>query len=178
MNSANQLRRRASAIQEDEMNPYLTSVPADVDEQRVGIPYSGGGPLLLIELGIAQAFVDLKIVPVAIAGVSAGAIAGTAHALDPIGGAGIKAAARALLDVSDHKLGLTKAEIVAKVLTSVVGTHKLPSGLGDNAPVQGVAESAFKEVTGRSHLTVGDFGKDSLTNLYIGATDRMQCERY
>src|SRR2546425_8387930 len=101
MNSANQLRRRASAIQEDEMNPYLTSVPADVDEQRVGISYSGGGPLLLIELGIAQAFVDLKIVPVAIAGVSAGAIARTGHALDPDGGAGIQGAPNAPLAVGD-----------------------------------------------------------------------------
>ena len=160
------------------MNPYLTSVPADVDEQRVGISYSGGGPLLLIELGIAQAFVDLKIVPVAIAGVSAGAIAGTAHALDPVGGAGIKAAAKALLTVSDHKLGLTKAEIVAKVLGSLLSAQKLPSGLGDNAPVHDMAEGAFKEVTGRPRLIVGDFGKDSRTKLYIGATDRHQCERY
>src|SRR2546425_7717968 len=108
------------------MNPYLTIVPADVDEQRVGISYSGGGPLVLIELGIAQAFVDLKIVPVAIAGVSAGAIAGTAHALDPVNGTGIKAAAHALLTLSDHKLGLTRAEIVAKLLGSLITMLKLP----------------------------------------------------
>ena len=160
------------------MEPYLTNVPPDVDEDRVGISYSGGGPLLLIELGIAQAFVDLKIVPVAIAGVSAGAIAGTAHALDPTGGAGIEAAAKALLTVSDHKLGLTKAEIVAKVLSSLLSAQKLPSGLGDNAPVHDMVEGAFKEVTGRPRLIVGDFGKDSRTKLYIGATDRHQCERY
>lgn len=160
------------------MNPYLTSVPADIDEQRVGISYSGGGPLLLIELGIAQAFVDLKIVPAAIAGVSAGAIAGTAHALDPIGGAGIRAAAMALVDVSDHKLGLTKGEIVAKVLSSVVTTQKLPPGLGDNVPIKGMAESAFKAVMGQPDMTVGEFGKDTRTRLWIGATDRKGCERY
>ena len=160
------------------MNPELTTVPAEVDERRVGISYSGGGPLLLIELGIAQAFIDLKIVPVAIAGVSAGAIAGAAHALDPIGGAGIKAAAKVLPSLSDHRLGLTKAEIVAKVLGSLLSAQMLPSGLGDNAPIHGMAEEAFKEVTGRPRLTIGDFGKDSRTKLYIGATDRRQCERY
>src|SRR3989442_4460115 len=147
MNSANQLRRRASAIQEDEMNPYRTTVTADVDEQRVGISYSGGGPLLLIELGIAQAFVDLKIVPVAIAGVSAAAIAGTAHALDPVGGAGIAAAARALVNVSEHKLGLTKAEIMAKVMGPQISSQHLPTGMGANATVPGLAASSLKDMT-------------------------------
>lgn len=160
------------------MQPYLTTVPAGVDEQRVGISYSGGGPLLLIELGIAQAFVDLKILPVAIAGVSAGAIAGTAHALDPIGGAGIKAAARALINVNDHKLAVTIFDIVGNVLGSLISARHLPAGLGDNAAVRGMAESAFKEVTGRPRLSVGDFGRDSRTKLYIGATDRNACERY
>src|SRR5881398_1921251 len=95
--------------------PQLQQVPPDLREDRVGISYSGGGALLLVELGIAQAFVELKIVPAAIAGVSAGAIAGAAHALDPVNGAGIKAAAEALLTLSDMKLGLTRGQMVLKV---------------------------------------------------------------
>ncbi len=158
--------------------PILQVVPPDIDESRVGISYSGGGPLLLIELGIAQAFVDLKIIPTAIAGVSAGAIAGTAHAFDPVGGSCIKAAATALLGLSDHRLGLTKGEIVTKVLGSLITTMRLPLGIGDNAPVQQIVEGAFNDLTGEPHLTVGDFGQGSRVKLYIGATDRRQCERY
>ena len=158
--------------------PILQNVSPDVDEARVGISYSGGGPLLLIELGIAQAFVDLKIIPVAIAGVSAGAIAGTAHAFDPVNGTAIKAAASALLTLSDHKLGLTKAEIVAKVLGGLITTQRFPLGLGDNAPVQPMVEGVFKDLASRPGLTVGDFGNGSRVKLYIGATDRHQCERY
>src|SRR5205814_3833292 len=91
--------------------PDLRAVPPDIDEDRVGISYSGGGPLVLIELGIAQAFVDLKIVPVAIAGVSAGAIAGTAHALDATDGLGIQAAAQALIKLSNRKLGMKRGQM-------------------------------------------------------------------
>jgi predicted acylesterase/phospholipase RssA len=159
-------------------SPALQNVAPDVDESRVGISYSGGGPLLLIELGIAQAFVDLKIVPVAIAGVSAGALAGTAHALDPVNGTGIKAAADALLTLSDHKLGLTRAEIVAKLLGSLITMLKLPLSLGDNAPIQPMVEGVFNSLSGQPKLTVGDFGSDSRVTLYIGGTDRRACERY
>jgi predicted acylesterase/phospholipase RssA len=158
--------------------PVLQNVSPDIDESRVGISYSGGGPLLLIELGIAQAFVDLKIVPVAIAGVSAGAISGTAHALDPVNGTGIKAAADALLTLTDHKLGLTRAEIVAKLLGSLITMFKLPLSLGDNAPIQPMVEGVFNGLSGQPNLTVGDFGTDSRVTLYIGGTDRRACERY
>jgi predicted acylesterase/phospholipase RssA len=158
--------------------PILQQVPVDVDEARVGISYSGGGPLLLIELGIAKAFVDLKIVPAAIAGVSAGALAGTAHALDPVNGTGINAAADALLTLSDHKFGLTKAEIVAKVLGSLLSMQRLPLSLGDNAPIQPMVEGVFNGLLGLPGLTVSDFGSNGRVKLWIGGTDRRQCERY
>ena len=160
------------------MEPVLQNVAPDIDESRVGISYSGGGPLLLIELGIAQAFVDLKIVPVAIAGVSAGAIAGTAHALDPVNGTGIKAAADALLNLSDHKLGLTRAEIVAKLLGSLITMLKLPLSFGDNAPIQPTVEGVFSGLSLEPKLTVAAFGNNSRATLYIGGTDRRACERY
>jgi NTE family protein len=156
----------------------LQNVVPDIDESRVGISYSGGGPLLLIELGIAQAFVDLKIIPNAIAGVSAGAIAGTAHAFDPVNGTAIKGAADALLNLSDHKLGLTHPEIVAKLLRSLITMFKLPLSLGDNSPIQPMVEGVFNSLTGNPNLTVGDFGTDSRVTLYIGGTDRRGCERF
>lgn len=45
----------------------------EVDRDRVGISYSGGGPLVLVELGCVRAFVECGIRPAAIVGVSAGA---------------------------------------------------------------------------------------------------------
>src|SRR5918912_2272340 len=76
-----------------------------VDRTKVGISYSGGGPLVLIELGCARAFVDKHIRPAVIAGVSAGSLAGAAHALDPVGGQGIELAADLLSRISGASLG-------------------------------------------------------------------------
>jgi len=153
-------------------------VPPDTSEDNVGISYSGGGPLLLIELGIAQAFVDLEIVPIAIAGVSAGAIAGTAHALDPVTGTGIKAAATALLTLSDHKLGLTRGEMAVRVLTALLSMHRLPISLADNGPIQPLIEGVFNERVGQPRLAVGDFGKDGRARLFIGGTNVTAGERF
>ncbi len=157
--------------------PDLKQLPFDFDVNRIGISYSGGGPLLLIELGIALAFVDLKIYPAAIAGVSAGAIAGTAHAYDPVGGSAIKAAADALLDLSDHKLGLTRGEVVVRVLGSLATTFRLPAGLGDNEPIKPMVEGVFTRLNEARPITVGDFDTKPRARLFIGATDIKAGER-
>ena len=157
--------------------PELQQLPADLSEQRVGISYSGGGPLVLIELGIAQAFVDLKIIPAAIAGVSAGAIAGTAHALDPVNGAGIKAAAEALLTLSDMKLGLTRGQMVLKVIIALLSLRRLPNSLADNRSVEQTTEAVFQKLGAQPGLTVGDFGKNGRVPLFVGGTDAEAGER-
>src|SRR6202165_5397540 len=87
-----------------------------VDRKKIGISYSGGGAMVLIELGIAQAFVDLGIVPAVIAGASAGALAGAAHALDPIEGAGIRMAATILGGVTNRTLGLGIDQVIGRVV--------------------------------------------------------------
>ncbi len=158
--------------------PILQTVPPDIDEARVGISYSGGGPLLLIELGIAQAFVDLRIKPAAIAGVSAGAIAAAAHAFDPVNGTAIKAASEAVLTLSDHRFGLTPAEIAARFVGSVVTGFKLPISLGDNAPIQPTVEGVFGKLMNKPQLTVGELAQHAGVPLYIGGTDRSACERF
>src|SRR5437763_11397499 len=112
--------------------PLLHDKSPVVDKHKVGISYSGGGPLLLVELGIAQAFVELEVVPAAIAGVSAGSFAAVAHALDPKGGTGIRAAAKALETVSDSTLGLTPAQIALEV----VWQRQHLSALGNNEPIK------------------------------------------
>jgi predicted acylesterase/phospholipase RssA len=139
-----------------------------VDTGRVGISYSGGGALLLVELGVAMAFVELGVRPAAIAGVSAGAIAGAAHAIDPVHGEGIRAAARGLERISNRVLGLTAAHIAL----DVVWERQHMAALGSNEPIQGLLADAFRQLAGSERLTFGHFGRDGLPRLIVGATDR------
>src|SRR6266851_1053081 len=87
------------------------------EKAAIGISYSGGGPLFLVELGIAKAFTDLGVKPKAIAGVSAGSIAATAHALDTSHAArGIIAAAEAVAQINDRTVKLALDQIVLDAL--------------------------------------------------------------
>src|SRR5437588_7326336 len=79
---------------------------------KIGISYSGGGPLLLMELGVAKAFVDLGVRPDVIAGASAGSLAGTAHAFDVVKGNGVDQAAVILSGITDATLRLRLHDIV------------------------------------------------------------------
>lgn len=153
--------------------PILADKTLALDRQRIGISYSGGGPLLLVELGIAQAFVELGVRPYAVAGVSAGAIAGTAHAIDPVKGRGIQAAAAGLAHVSDHSLGLTLPQIVLEA----VWERDHLAALGDNESLQKLLEGAFQGVAGKARLTFGYFGHDGRPRLLVEATDRLQGTR-
>jgi predicted acylesterase/phospholipase RssA len=139
-----------------------------VDRRRVGISYSGGGALLLVELGVARAFVELGVRPAAIAGVSAGAIAGTAHAIDPVHGEGIAAAARGLERISNRVLGLSLPHIALEV----VWERQRLAALGSNEPIQGLLAGAFRDLAGSERLTFGHFGREGRPRLIVGATDR------
>jgi len=152
--------------------PLLHATTPAVDRARVGISYSGGGPLLLVELGIAQAFIELGVRPAAIAGVSSGAIAGTAHALDPVHGEGIRAAARALEHVSNRALGLTPLKVAWRALWQ----RRHLASLGDNAPIEGLVAAGFRQLTGSDRLTFERFGRDGRPRLIVGATDRLRAE--
>ena len=154
--------------------PLLHDRSPSVDRSRVGISYSGAGALLLVELGVAQAFVDLGIRPDAIAGVSAGAIAATAHAIDPVKGAGIGAAAKGLERVSNRSLGLT----VAQVLERAAWERTRLMGLGSNESIEGLLVEAFRVVAGRDRLTFGDFGSGGRPALIVKATDRRTGEPF
>lgn len=141
----------------------------NVDRRKVGVSYSGGGPLLLTELGIAQAFVDLGVIPATIAGVSAGAIAAVAHALDPKGGEGIRIAAEQLEHISDHKLGLTLPQITLEA----VWERQHLAGLGNNEPIKELLALAFRSLAGQDRLDVGYFAHPDRPTLILGAADRL-----
>lgn len=149
--------------------PLLYNKTLTVDRHKVGISYSGGGPLLLVELGIAQAFVELGVIPTAIAGVSAGAIAAVAHALDPKNGEGINIAAQQLINVNDNKLGLTLPQIGL----AIVWNRQHLAALGDNAPIKDLLAKAFQQLTGRGQLNVGFFASPDRPTVILGAADRL-----
>jgi NTE family protein len=144
----------------------------NVDRRRVAISYSGGGAMVLVELGIAQAFVELGIRPHAIAGVSAGGMAAAAHAIDPVGGAGIRAAAEQLAHVSNRSLGLGFLQVAFRALMQ----RSRLSSLGDNSSVEPLMEAAFRQVMGQDRVTFGYFGREGRPRLFVGATDRLTGE--
>ncbi|HKB32291.1 MAG TPA: patatin-like phospholipase family protein [Candidatus Dormibacteraeota bacterium] len=147
----------------------MSDSPAkDPASSNVGISYSGGGPLLVVELGVAQAFVDLGIVPRAIAGVSAGSIAGVAHALDINRGTGIAAAIDAISNVTDATLKLRLPDIV----WDVVWERQHLQGIGDNEPLKAHLQDAFAALQFSRDMTFKTFGQGTLPKLIVGATDR------
>lgn len=52
-------------------------------QEIVGVSYSGGGNRGLVHIGVLRAFLEKKIIPTHITGVSAGAFVATFHAYDP-----------------------------------------------------------------------------------------------
>jgi NTE family protein len=155
-----------------------TTVPMDLT--RIGISYSGGGPLLAVELGIARAFVQSGIRPAIISGASAGAIAAAAHALDMYTGKGIDFAVDELGHMSNATLKLDLADFALRVVHE--GT-KLKA-IGDNAPAAQVISRVTARLFQVPDLTLGAFGQPLVPNgdpspvLQVVATDSVAQEAY
>ena len=146
---------------------HLKGIEPQVALDKIGISYSGGGALVVVELGIARAFVKLGIVPAVITGVSAGGLAGAAHALDPVGGRGIKLAADILAHVSNGSLGLTPFHVLGRL---VVEREHITS-LGDNATIGPLITAGLKRELGLDNVTIGYFKPPDRPVLMILATD-------
>jgi predicted acylesterase/phospholipase RssA len=144
----------------------LKDGPPEVDPNRIGISYSGGGALVVIELGIASAFIKQGIVPAVITGASAGSLAGTAHALDPVDGKGVQLAAEILGHVSNQLFGLTPWSIFGRLLLERENTVSL----GDQAPVGPRITAGLSRIFGLDNVTVGHF-QPPLPKLMIATTD-------
>lgn len=141
--------------------------PSDPDPTRIGISYSGGGPLVVIELGVARAFVQKGIVPYAIAGASAGALAGAAHALDPLTGKGIDVAQAVLGKMSNRVLGLDPVDVVGKI----VGEREHFSSLGNNASIGPLIGNQIAQMMGLNNVTIGTFTAPDHPTLIVAGTD-------
>ncbi len=141
--------------------------PPVVDRNKIGISYSGGGALVVIEVGIASAFIKRGIVPAVITGASAGSLAGTAHALDPIGGKGIQLAIDILSNFSNATLGLTPLQIVGRVILERENT----TSLGDNAAIKPLIAQKIQADFGLQNVTIGFFQPPDHPKLMIVTTD-------
>jgi predicted acylesterase/phospholipase RssA len=145
--------------------PRLSRVPPpEVDRRRIGISYSGGGALFLVELGIARAFVARRVLPDVIAGVSAGAFAAVAHGLDPAGGRGIASAARLLGHVDDGTLGLRWWQVALHLL------FVSRRSLGDPSRLRRLVLDSFARDFGLHDPRLGDLVDPEV---HIGAADRL-----
>jgi predicted acylesterase/phospholipase RssA len=139
----------------------------EVDPQKIGISYSGGGPLVIVELGIARAFVQKGIVPAAIAGASAGALAGFAHALDVRAGTGVALAAELLAHVSNALLGLDPFHVLGRLLVE----REAIKSLGDNAVIGPLVREGLTRVMGLDGVTTRTFVPPAYPKLLIATTD-------
>ena len=148
----------------------LKDAQPTVDPNRIGISYSGGGPLVIVELGIARAFVKKGIVPAVITGASAGALAGAAHAIDPLGGKGIEIATEICGMFSNSKLGLDAVHVALKVVRERWGL----TGLGDNSAFGPPLTDALKRELHLENVTIGHFRPPDRPMLMIVATDVVQ----
>lgn len=140
----------------------------EVDRARIGVSYSGGGSLLLIELGVVSAFIKKGIRPSVITGVSAGAFAGVAHALDPVNGRGVDMAKEILRHVSNRTMGLSAGQFLVRLL--IERSHI--RSLGDSAGLKPLIRQNLKAFFGLEHATAGLFAPPAHPKLLIGATNR------
>jgi predicted acylesterase/phospholipase RssA len=145
----------------------LQDLVPPVDVNKIGISYSGGGPLVLVELGIAQAFVDKGIIPAVIAGASAGAIAAAAHALDVHGGQGIAMAAALLSTITSSQLGLDVFDFLGRLGTQ----REHIASVGDNASIGPLIKNALVKTFNLTNVTIGTFIAPQYPKLMVVATD-------
>jgi NTE family protein len=146
-------------------DPRLSQLPPPtVDRARIGISYSGGGALVLIELGVARAFIARGVRPALLAGVSAGAFAAVAHGIDPIGGAGVASAARLLGQIDNGTLGLRWWQIVLHLL------FVSRRSFGDQGRLRRMVLQALARDFGLIDPRVGDLQDPPVR---IGASDRL-----
>ncbi|MBV9578853.1 MAG: patatin-like phospholipase family protein [Chloroflexi bacterium] len=148
---------------------------------KIGISYSGGGPLLVVELGVARAFVQKGIRPDVICGASAGGLTAAAHALDPDTGRGIDMAANLLgAQVRNSFLKLDPLDFAQRVIRE--GKHL--NSIGDNSPIAKLIGDGIAQTFGLQQVTMGTFGKPlssggkATPQLMIVATDDSSGESY
>lgn len=126
-------------------------------EEIVGISYSGGGNRGVVHIGVLRAFLEKKIVPTHLVGVSAGAYVAAFHAFDPITFNAFTDLKIIFSYINKAFIGLSTFQIITKLLQNGLSTKSL----GSNQKIREMLEKI---------LPFKDFS-DLKIPLAIGATD-------
>ncbi|OGY28246.1 MAG: hypothetical protein A2Z42_00425 [Candidatus Woykebacteria bacterium RBG_19FT_COMBO_43_10] len=126
-------------------------------QEIVGVSYSGGGNRGLVHIGVLRAFLEKKIIPTHITGVSAGAFVATFHAYDPHTFNSFTDLKILFSYVTKSFIGLSAWQIIRKFATQGLNVESL----GDSSNIKHFLES-------RLHFR--DF-EDLKVKLALGATN-------
>lgn len=104
---------------------------------------------------------------------SAGSLAGTAHALDPVGGKGIQLAIDLLSEIKAKTLGFGWVSIAERLLEE----RQNFTSLADHRAIGPLIHQSIAERFGQP-FTMGTFAKLGLPELHVAATNRLNGESY
>jgi NTE family protein len=105
--------------------------PSILKKETVGISYSGGGNRGAVHIGVLRAFLEKKIVPTRLVGVSAGAFVAAFHAFDPVTFNSFTDLKIILSYVNKAFIGLSTTQVVWKFIS---GGFNIKS-LGDSSKI-------------------------------------------
>jgi len=105
---------------------------ANFKKEKVGVSYSGGGNRGAVHIGVLRAFLEKKIAPNHIAGVSAGAFVAAFHAFDPVTFNSFTDLKIIFSYVNRAFIGLSTTQVVWKFVTSGFNIKSL----GDSSKIR------------------------------------------
>ena len=126
-------------------------------EEILGISYSGGGNRGVVHLGALRAFLEKKIIPTHVVGVSAGAFVAAFHAFDPLTNNSFTDLKIIFSFINKEFIGLSTWQIILRLAKQGLNAQSL----GDSAKIREFLEK---------RLPFRDF-QDFKVPLAIGATD-------
>ena len=126
-------------------------------EEILGVAYSGGGNRGVIHLGALRAFLEKKIIPTHVVGVSAGAFVAAFHAFDPFTNNSFTDLKIIFSFINKTFIGLSGGQVLWRLISHGLNAKSL----GDSAKIKTFLEK---------RLPFKDF-KDMKIPLAIGATD-------
>ena len=106
--------------------------PKFCKKEIVGVSYSGGGNRGAVHIGVLRAFLEKKIIPTHVSGVSAGSFVAAFHAYDPYTFNSFTDLKILFSYINKAFIGLTPFRILKKFITSGINTQSL----GDSTKIR------------------------------------------
>ena len=128
--------------------------PKICKEEIVGVSYSGGGNSGVVHIGVLRAFLERKIIPTHVSGVSAGSFVAAFHAFDPVTFNSFTDLKILFSFVTKAFIGLSPWKIVRKFVSKGANVESL----GDSSNIKKFLEEKlpFKTIDGlKAKLAIG-----------------------